>query len=133
MASIKVPVLSKLAPAPIGPYSQAIRANGFLFCSGQIGLDPVTGLMAAQDVEGQSRQVLTNLMEVLKAAGLGLEAVVKTTIFLKSMADFPKVNEIYGSFFVAPYPARSTIEVSRLPKDALVEIEAVAVLSPPRL
>jgi 2-iminobutanoate/2-iminopropanoate deaminase len=115
------------APGAIGPYSQAIRANGFLFCSGQIALDPATGQIAATDVEGQTRQVMRNIQNLLAAAGAGFADVVKTTIFLKSMNDFPKVNEIYGSFFTGAPPARSTVEVSRLPKDVLVEIEVIAL------
>ena len=121
-------VLTADAPQPIGPYSQAIRNGQLLFCSGQIALDPKSGQVAAQDVEGQTRQVLANLGAVLKAGGADFGNVVKTTIFLKSMADFPKVNEIYGSYFKSPAPARSTVEVARLPKDVLVEIEAIAVV-----
>ncbi len=123
---LKKSVLTPKAPKPIGPYSQAIRAGGFIFCSGQIALDPVSGQLVASDVEGQARQVMENLKAVLEAAGVSLDAVVKTTIFLKSMSDFPKVNEIYGTYFESIPPARSTVEVSRLPKDVLVEIEAVA-------
>jgi len=108
--------------------SVAVRSGPLLFCSGQIALDPVTGEVAAKDVEGQAKRVLENLRAVLEAAGAGLDAVVKTTIFLKSMGDFPKVNEVYGTFFKGTPPARSTVEVSRLPKDALVEIEAIAYL-----
>lgn len=116
------------APKPIGPYSQAIRAGGLLFCSGQIPLDPETGdLVGSGDVVAQARQVLTNLSAVLEAGGSNLGSVVKTTIFLKSMGDFPKVNAIYEEFFKAPAPARSTVEVARLPKDVLVEIEAIAI------
>ncbi len=115
------------APAAIGPYSQAIRAGGFLFCSGQIALDPATGIVQATDVEGQTRRVMENIRAVLSAAGVGFGDVVKTTIFLKSMNDFPKVNEIYGSYFTAEPPARSTVEVARLPKDVLVEVEVLAL------
>lgn len=115
------------APGAIGPYSQAIRANGFVFCSGQIALDPATGQIAATDVEGQTRQVMRNIQNLLAAAGAGFADVVKTTIFLKSMNDFPKVNEIYGACFTAAPPARSTVEVARLPKDVLVEIEVIAL------
>lgn len=114
------------APGAIGPYSQAVQAGGFLFCSGQIPLDPKTGQVSAQDIEGQIKKVMENVHAVLKAAGLDFDAVVKTTIFLKSMNDFPKVNEIYGSHFKSAPPARSTVEVSRLPKDVLVEVEVIA-------
>jgi 2-iminobutanoate/2-iminopropanoate deaminase len=126
--SKKEAVLSKNAPAPIGPYSQAIRSGHLLFCSGQVALDAVTGLVSAQDVEGQTRKVMENMGAVLQAGGATFDEVVKTTIFLKSMNDFPKVNEIYGSYFKGTPPARSTVEVSRLPKDVLVEVEAIAVL-----
>jgi 2-iminobutanoate/2-iminopropanoate deaminase len=126
MSPAKQPVLSQSAPKPIGPYSQAIRSGGFLFCSGQIALDPQTGAMSAPDVEGQTRRVMENVKAVLAAAGLDFDSIVKTTIFLKSMNDFPKVNEIYGGYFTGTPPARSTVEVSRLPKDALVEVEVIA-------
>lgn len=121
------PILTPKAPQPIGPYSQAIQAGNLVFCSGQIALDPVSGQVAAADVEGQTRQVMKNVISVLEAAGTSLERVVKTTIFLKDMGDFPKVNEIYGSFIVGTPPARSTVEVARLPKDVRVEIEVIAV------
>ena len=121
-------VLTKNAPQPIGPYNQAIRANGMLFCSGQIALDPASGqVVAPQDVVAQTRQVLENLKAVLEAGGSSFDRVVKTTIFLKSMGDFPKVNEIYAQYFKGTTPARSTIEVARLPKDVLVEVEATAL------
>lgn len=126
--SNKEAILTPHAPQPIGPYSQAIRAGTLLFCSGQIGLDPISGAVAAPDVEGQAVQVLKNLKALVEAGGGTLEQVVKTTIFLKSMNDFPKVNEIYGSYFKGVTPARSTIEVARLPKDVLVEIEAIVSL-----
>src|SRR4051794_32012797 len=108
------PILTPKAPQPIGPYSQAIRAGGLLFCSGQIALDPVTGQVTSTEVEGQTRQVMKNVVAVLEAAGTSMDRVVKTTIFLKSMGDFPKVNEIYGSFIQGTPPARSTVEVARL-------------------
>ncbi len=122
----KKAILTESAPAPIGPYSQAIQAGPWVFCSGQIALDPKTGTLLATDVEEQTVQVLENLMAVLAAADCTMSHVVKTTIFLKSMNDFPKVNEIYGKYFTGVTPARSTIEVSRLPRDVVVEIEAVA-------
>jgi 2-iminobutanoate/2-iminopropanoate deaminase len=114
------------APKAIGPYSQAVKVGGFLFCSGQIALDPATGQVGVTDIEGQTRKVMENVHAVLKAAGCDWDSVVKTTIFLKSMNDYPKVNEIYGSYFKSTYPARSAVEVSRLPRDVLVEIEVIA-------
>jgi 2-iminobutanoate/2-iminopropanoate deaminase len=123
---MKKEIRTKEAPAPIGPYSQAIDAGSFVFCSGQIPLDPISGeIIGTGDVEAQTRQVMKNIAAVLKEAGADFNKVVKTTIFLKSMGDFPKVNSIYGEFFQAPYPARSTVEVARLPKDVLVEIEII--------
>ncbi len=120
-------ILTKDAPAPIGPYSQAIESGGIIFCAGQIPLDPVSGNIVGEgDVEVQTRQVMKNIDAVLKAAGVSFQNVVKTTIFLKNMGDFPKVNPIYGESFSAPFPARSTVEVARLPKDVLVEIEVLA-------
>ncbi len=115
------------APAAIGPYAQAIKANGFLFTSGQIPIDPSTGDIVPGGIEAQAAQVLKNLSAVLSAAGVGFENVVKTTVFIKDMNDFPKLNAIYATYFIEPFPARSTVEVVRLPKDVLVEIEAVAV------
>ncbi len=113
------------APAALGPYSHAIGFGDLVFCSGQLGLDPATGELA-DGVEAQAERALSNLMAVLDAAGLGPADVVKTTIFLADMADFPKVNAIYGRFFPEPYPARSTVQVAALPKAGLVEIEAIA-------
>jgi 2-iminobutanoate/2-iminopropanoate deaminase len=121
-------ILTDRAPKPIGPYSQAVLADGWLFCSGQIPLDPATGQMVAGDVRAQADRVLRNLQSVVEAAGGTLRDVVKTVIFLKSMDDFPAVNEVYATFFPADPPARSTVQAARLPKDALVEIEAVARL-----
>lgn len=115
------------APKVVGPYSQAIVANGFVFCAGQIGIDPQTGNLV-EGIENQTKQVLKNLQAVLEAAGTDLSAVVKTTIFLADIHDYPKVNEIYGSFFTNTKPARSTVAVAALPKAALVEIEVIAVL-----
>lgn len=119
-------ILTQNAPQPIGPYSQAVSAGGLVFCSGQIPLDPTTGLIASQEIGAQTQKVMENLQAVLQAAGCTWENVVKTTIFLKSMNDFPKVNEVYGAYFSANPPARSTVEVARLPKDVLVEIEMIA-------
>jgi 2-iminobutanoate/2-iminopropanoate deaminase len=114
------------APAALGPYSHAIGHGDLVFCSGQLGLDPATGELA-DGVEAQAERALSNLMAVLDAAGLGPADVVKTTIFLADMGDFPKVNAVYGRFFPEPYPARSTVQVAALPKAGLVEIEAIAV------
>lgn len=113
------------APAAIGPYSQAIKANGFLFVSGQIPLTP-NGELAGDDIKTQTKQVLKNLKAILKEADLSLKDTVKTTIFLKSMDDFSVVNEIYAQAFKEHKPARSTIEISKLPKDVLIEIELIA-------
>ncbi len=115
------------APKAIGPYAQAVRAGGFVFTSGQIALDPETGEVAGGEIQAQTRRVLGNLSAVLEAAGSGLPRVVKTTVFLKDMADFPQMNAVYAEFFAENPPARSTVEVARLPKDVLVEIEAVAL------
>ena len=117
------------APAAIGPYSQAIRADCYLFCSGQLGLDPATGDFVAGDVGAQAEQALRNLGAVLEAAGLTFGDVVKTTIFLADMADFATVNGVYGRFVTDPPPARSTVAVAALPKGGLVEIEATARLA----
>jgi 2-iminobutanoate/2-iminopropanoate deaminase len=120
-------VESKDAPKAIGPYSQAIVADGLVFCSGQIPLDPQTGeIVGAQDIAAQTHQVLKNLKAVLKAAGSDFSKVVKTTIYLKDLSHFGQVNELYGSYFTAPYPARVTIQAAKLPRDAWVEIDAIA-------
>lgn len=119
-------IYTKNAPEPIGPYSQGVRSGHTFYFSGQIALDPATGQMADSTVEGQTRQVMKNIEALLKAAGLEFKHIVKTSIFLKDMNDFPKVNEIYGSHFSGDFPARETVEVSRLPKDALVEISVIA-------
>lgn len=115
------------APEAIGPYSQAIRANGLVFCSGQIALDPATNQLIQGDVVAQTDRVLKNLTAVLQQAGSSIEKVVKTTVFLKSMGDFAAMNETYGKYFSANPPARSTVEVARLPKDVLVEIDVIAL------
>ena len=114
------------APAAIGPYSQAIRSDNFIFCSGQIPLDPKSGEMVADDIGAQTRRVLDNISGVLKSEGLSLGDVLKTTIFLTDLADFQTVNEIYGSYSKNQPPARSTVQVSALPKGAKIEIEAIA-------
>lgn len=116
------------APKAIGPYSQAIIANGFVYTSGQIGSDPKTGTLVEGGIEAQTEQVLKNISAVLKASGSSMESVVKTTVFLADMNDFAKMNEIYAKYFNAPFPARSTVQVARLPRDAKVEIEAVALV-----
>ena len=121
-------VHTKNAPAAIGPYSQAIRAGNLLFVSGQIPLDASTGEIIKGGIADQTKKVLENLRAIVEAAGGSLKTVVKTTIFLKDMNDFSKVNEVYGSFFSEPFPARATIEVARLPRDVGVEIEAVVNL-----
>lgn len=120
-------IVTKDGPAAIGPYSQAIKANGFVFVSGQIPLDPVTNTLLTGDVAFQTERVIQNLSGILKAAGSGLEKVVRTTVFLKNMNDFAAMNEVYGKHFHAAPPARSTVEVARLPKDVLVEIDAIAL------
>jgi len=120
---------SDKAPAPIGPYSQAIALDNLLFTSGQIAINPSTGDIIDGDVVAQTRQVLENLKAVLSAAGCTIDSVVKTTIFLKNMDDFTQVNEIYAKYFSDSLPARSTVEVSRLPKNVLVEIDCIANIS----
>jgi 2-iminobutanoate/2-iminopropanoate deaminase len=125
---MKEVVLTARGPKPIGPYSQAIKSNGFLFVSGQIALDPQSGEFVGSDVRQQTERVLENLKAILEAAGSSLKHVVKTTVFLKDMNDFPAMNETYAGYFNTTPPARSTIQAARLPKDALVEIDVIAVL-----
>jgi 2-iminobutanoate/2-iminopropanoate deaminase len=125
---VKEAILSRSAPAPIGPYSQAVRAGDWLFVSGSLGIDLATNAFVPGDAAAQARQALRNLVEVLKAAGASPGHVVKTTVFLANMDDFAKVNAVYGEVFTGTPPARSAVQVARLPKDALVEIEAVAHL-----
>lgn len=120
-------IRSDQAPLPIGPYSQAIRAGGLLYLAGQIPLDPATGQIVGADIKAQTRQVLANLSAVLGAAGSSLDRVVKTTIFLKDMNDFGAMNEEYASAFRELPPARTTVQVARLPRDALVEIDCIAL------
>jgi 2-iminobutanoate/2-iminopropanoate deaminase len=122
-------IQTEKAPKAIGPYSQAVRTDFALFTAGQIGLDPVTGELVSESVEGQARQAFNNLKHVLEAGGSSLGNIVKTTVFLKDMGDFAKMNAVYAEFFGENAPARSTVAVSGLPKDALVEIEAVALIS----
>ena len=120
-------IATTAAPGAIGPYSQAIEANGFVYASGQLPINPATGAFPEGGVKEQTRQSLTNAKAILEAAGTGLQNVVKTTVFLADMGDFAAMNEVYAEFFAAPFPARSAIAVKTLPKNALVEIECVAV------
>ena len=120
-------VASKDAPQPIGPYSQAIKAGGFVFASGQIALNPATGKLIEGDIKAQTERVLKNLTAVLGAAGSSMDRVVRTTVFLKNISDFPAMNEVYGQFFKNEPPSRSTVGVAALPRDALLEIDVVAL------
>ena len=124
---MKKPIQTDKAPKAIGPYSQGIEANGFVFVSGQIPLDPATGELVPGPIEDQTRQVLRNVGGVLQAAGLGYEDVLKATVFLQDMNDFAKMNAVYGEFFKPPYPARAAVQVARLPRDVRVEIEVLAL------
>ncbi|GAA7451093.1 RidA family protein [Helicobacter pylori] len=124
---MKEVIHSTLAPKAIGPYSQAIATNDLIFVSGQLGIDASNGEFKGADIHSQTTQSMENIKAILKEAGLGMDSVVKTTILLKSLDDFSVVNEIYGSYFKEPYPARATFQVAKLPKDALVEIEAIAI------
>ena len=114
------------APAAIGPYSQAVKTGNLLFTSGQIPIDPATNTLVEGGIEVQARRVFENVQAILSASGAGMDQVVKTVVFLKDMNDFAKVNEIYAEFFTGNYPARSCVEVARLPKDVLIEMEAIA-------
>ena len=115
------------APGAIGPYSQAVQAGGMVFVSGQLPIDPATGAFAGNDVKSQTRQSLTNIKNILASEGIGMDQVIRVGVFLKDMNTFGDMNEVYGEFFEGDYPARAAVEVARLPKDALVEIEAVAM------
>ena len=126
---MRQPIKTENAPAAIGPYSQAIKANGFVFVSGQIPIDPQTGEFVAGGITEQTARVLKNLTAVLEAAGSSLEQVVKTTVFLADMKEFSSMNEVYKDFFPIPQPARSTVAAAGLPRDARVEIEVVALVS----
>jgi 2-iminobutanoate/2-iminopropanoate deaminase len=131
VSNSKQAISTKDAPAAIGPYSQAIRTGNFLYTSGQVALDPASGALVAGGISEQTARVIENLKAVLAAAGANLAQVVKTTVFLKDMGDFAAMNEVYGQYFAGDdvvAPARSTVEVARLPKDALVEIEVIAHL-----
>ena len=122
---MKKTIVTDKAPAAIGPYSQAIEVNGFLYASGQIPIIPETGEIAV-GIENQTKQALTNVKGILEAAGLSMSNVVKTSVFIKDMNDFAKINEIYATFFDGDFPARSCVEVARLPKDVLIEVEIIA-------
>ncbi len=124
---MKKAVETRRAPAAIGPYSQAIEDGGLVFCSGQVGIDPATGTLVAGGIEPETRRVLENLRELLRAADLGFEDIVKTTVFLVDLAEFDVVNRVYGEHLVQPFPARSTVQVAALPRGARVEIEAIAM------
>ncbi len=124
---MKETISTEKAPGAIGPYSQAIKANGMLFCSGQIPIDPATGEFVSQEIAAQTDQVFKNLIAVLDAGGMTLENVVKTTVFLADMNDFTAMNEVYGRYFDSNKPARATVQAARLPRDAKVEIECIAV------
>jgi 2-iminobutanoate/2-iminopropanoate deaminase len=124
----KSKLLTKDAPAPIGPYNQGIVASGkFVFTAGQVPIDPATGQIVGGDIAAQTRRVLLNVKAILEAAGASLNSVIKTTVFLKNMNDFAEMNKVYGEFFTETPPARTTVEVSRLPRDAQIEIEVIAV------
>jgi 2-iminobutanoate/2-iminopropanoate deaminase len=114
------------APQAIGPYSQAVEAGGFVFVSGQIPIDPKTGNLVQADIKAQTKRVMENAMAILAAAGCGMPDIVKVTIYLKNMADFSAVNEVYGGYFLSDYPARATVEVARLPKDVGIEMDFIA-------
>ena len=120
-------IATREGPQAIGPYSQAIRANGFVFVSGQVAIDPATEQFVAGDIAAQTDRVMKNLAGILKAAGSNLQKVVRATVFLKNISDFGAMNEVYGKHFSSAPPARSTVEVARLPKDALVEIDVIAL------
>ncbi|MFN5325549.1 MAG: RidA family protein [Bacteroidota bacterium] len=126
---MKTIISTASAPAPIGPYSQAVRIGQLLFCSGMIALDPVTGNMVQDSVSAEAKQVMNNISALLKEAGAGFEQIVKTSIFLKTMDDFAAVNEVYGSYFSDHFPARETVAVAGLPKNARVEISVIVALS----
>ena len=125
---MKKEIKTDKAPKAIGPYSQAIMANGLIFASGQIAINPSTGELITGTIEEETRLVLNNLKAVLEAAGSSFDKVIKCTVFLQNMDDFSRMNAVYGEFFKPPYPARAAVQVARLPKDVKVEIEAIAIL-----
>jgi len=124
---MKREIRTEKAPKAIGPYSQAIVANGFIFVSGQVPFDPATGALVGGPIEDQTRRVLTNVAAVLDAAGSSFDKVVKATVFLQDMDDFAKMNAVYGEFFKAPYPARAAVQAARLPRDVRIEVEVIAL------
>ena len=124
---MKTAIHTEHAPAAIGPYSQAVKAGNTIYVSGQLPIDPATGAFAGEDIASQTRQSLTNIKNILEAAGTDMSSVVKTTVLLADISDFAAMNEVYGQFFAEPYPARAAFQVAAVPKGALVEIEAVAV------
>jgi 2-iminobutanoate/2-iminopropanoate deaminase len=124
---MKLAVSSPRTPKAIGPYSPAIRTGQFLFVSGQVAFDPVTGTLVTGDIAAETRQVLENIGALLEAGGLDFAAVVRTTVFLADMNDFAAMNAVYGGYFAEPYPARATVQVARLPRDARIEIDVIAV------
>jgi 2-iminobutanoate/2-iminopropanoate deaminase len=128
VVTVKERIQTNRAPQAIGPYSQAVKANGFVFVSGQIPIDPKTGQFIAGGIAEQTEQVLKNLAALLEAAGSGLDCVMKTTVFMADIEDFAVMNEIYGRFFTDEPPARATVQAARLPRDAKVEIEAIALV-----
>src|SRR4029453_12901869 len=132
MANLKEIIATNSAPQAIGPYSQAVRAGNLIFASGQIPIDPATGQFVSGGIAEQTEQVLKNLKALFGAAGVGLDQVVKTTVFLADMDDFAAMNDVYGRYFAEASPARATVQAARLPRDARVEIEAIAVLSESR-
>ncbi len=128
---MKTPVATPDAPQAIGPYSQAVRSGQWLFLSGQIGLEPLGGALVGGGIEAEAERVLQNLQAVLRAAGGSLGHIVRTTIYLTDLNDFMRVNEVYGRYFQAPFPARATVGVAALPRGARIEIDAIAMLDPP--
>jgi 2-iminobutanoate/2-iminopropanoate deaminase len=123
----KITITSEKAPKALGPYSVAVRAGEYIFTAGQLGLDPLTNELAPGGIQAQTRQALTNLQNILEAAGSSLDRVVKTTVFLQDMGEFGQMNQVYGEFFVAGFPARSTVQAAALPKNGAVEIEVIAL------
>lgn len=124
---MKTALQTEKAPKAVGPYSQAIKANGFIFCAGQIPLDPLTGQIVSGGIQEQTVRVIENIQAVLESAGSSLEKVVKTQVFLQDLSDFSAMNEVYASYFIEPYPARDTFQVAKLPKDSMVEISVIAL------
>jgi 2-iminobutanoate/2-iminopropanoate deaminase len=126
--AVREAISTPSAPAAIGPYSQAVSAGGFLFVSGQIPLDPASGKLVDGDIAAQTHRVFKNLEEILKAGGTSFDAVVRTTVYLADMNDFPAMNEVYATYFSSPAPARATVQAARLPRDARIEIDLIAKL-----